>query len=961
MSFSLPAIGSLVSPLLTAELDTLHQLLSRPELSQHARLIRIEGTPMPVVVERFVCWEGVNQLGRIEVDVLIDQLLIKPADWLGQELTLTLMDASGQPHARHGCVGSLHELGNDGGVGRLRLTLYPWFAWLASRHDCWLFQNKTVLDIVGEVLKDYPCANWQASVSQPLRTRSLCVQYQESDYAFLSRLLADEGLSFHFEHAADSSSERASAQTAQSPASQCSLRITDQHADWPDCTASPLRFGRVAATLADDRFTRFEATQRVAPASVVVSSWDYDQLHAPVGQAEATLLAGQQPLLQDYDGSGAYRFDDADHAQRIAQLRQLTHAARAQALTGEGAVRALRPGQQFELIEHATLNGRYRVLEIIHEGANNLNTGLRELFSSTGVERGSYRHQLVCLPATLPAMPAPLPKPTAYLQSAIVVGVADDTLTSDREHRVKLQFPWQRGERALAGGLAHPAGNNAPKNEQAITWVRVAEWLAGPNWGSQFTPRMGDEVMVDFIEGDPDRPVIIGSLYNEQDLPPFSAGVDASANHPGTLSGYHSRNLSGSGYNRWVLDDTPGQLRTQLASSQLASELNLGYLIQQPAHSGWRGAYRGSGFELRTDGWGTLRGHQGILLSTHARPQAGSTQLDTAETQATLTATETLLKQLDQTATTHHALPLTSRTSTERLHQQLGHYVGAVNGQPAQQPSDTDPSGRQLQDPVATFTAPITVLATPTSLVQTTAASQLTFAGQDLQAISHGEQHLTAHQTLGVTAGSTASLFTHHGGMKVIAAKAPVSIQAHDDTLHLVSEQALTLTSSQDEIRILAQEQVTLFGGGAEIELKGGDITFKARGKFEVKAASVVFDGPGREIPLLGTLPFDKEKIKDWIEIERKYADGDPVQGAKFTVTYADGTQKSGRLNTEGFAHIDDVPKRGDVQITIGEDARPWVINDDAKDENIDNPAYKQKVTPEQAIELYKKVFGNQS
>ncbi|MBB5020677.1 uncharacterized protein (DUF2345 family), partial [Chitinivorax tropicus] len=384
---------------------------------------------------------------------------------------------------------------------------------------------------------------------------------------------------------------------------------------------------------------------------------------------------------------------------------------------------------------------------------------------------------------------------------------------------------------------------------------RIAEWLAGPNWGSHFSPRLGDEVMVDFLDGDPDRPLVIGSLHNEQDLPPFSAGEGSRANHPGTLSGYHGRNLTGSGYTRWVLDDTPGQLRTQLATSQLQSELNLGYLIQQPPHSGWRGAYRGQGFELRTDGWGTLRGHQGLLLTTHARQAAHRTQLDTTETRAALQASTTLARQLSQTATTHQALPWASQPSIDALHRQLSEHSGPVHGQAAQQPDPQHPSGRQLKDPVETFDSAISVLSTPTALVHTTPASLLSYSGQDTQSLAHGDQQLTAHHTLGITAGSSASLFTHHGGLKVIAAKAPVTLQAHDDTLQLISNQALTLTSSQDEIRILAQDQVTLFGGGAEIELKGGNITFKARGKFEVKAASIEWDGPGFEQGMPVTLP----------------------------------------------------------------------------------------------------------
>ena len=123
---------------------------------------------------------------------------------------------------------------------------------------------------------------------------------------------------------------------------------------------------------------------------------------------------------------------------------------------------------------------------------------------------------------------------------------------------------------------------NAPGNEQSGTWVRVAESLSGPNWGSLFTPRIGTEVLVDFIDGDIDQPIVVACLYNGCDTPPFSAGVDSGVNHAGVISGHHSHGLDdASQYNQWVVDDTRAQCRMRLASSSASSQLNLGYLNHQ--------------------------------------------------------------------------------------------------------------------------------------------------------------------------------------------------------------------------------------------------------------------------------------------------------------------------------------------------------------------------------------------
>ena len=145
-------------------------------------------------------------------------------------------------------------------------------------------------------------------------------------------------------------------------------------------------------------------------------------------------------------------------------------------------------------------------------------------------------------------------------------------------------------------------------------------------------PRIGYEVLADFIDAAPDRPVVVGSLYNSQDIPPYSAGADSGANHGGIVSAIHTQGLDGTDYARTLFDDAGGQLRTQLKTGYHASQLNLGHILHQPPHSSQRGAWRGSGLELKTDGWAILRASLGILLTTRARPgqaqYAPGTQMD---------------------------------------------------------------------------------------------------------------------------------------------------------------------------------------------------------------------------------------------------------------------------------------------------------------------------------------------
>ncbi|KQP13684.1 hypothetical protein ASF43_17465 [Pseudorhodoferax sp. Leaf267] len=309
---------------------------------------------------------------------------------------------------------------------------------------------------------------------------------------------------------------------------------------------------------------------------MALGSWNYKHLAGTAAEAASALDLGKVPALQVYDGAGAYRYENPEHAQRAADLALAALELSAKHFEGQGSARHLAAGARFQLFDHPLYgsptasrpDNAFTVLAVEHHASNNLGGqlggGIARLQESGALERGTYKCHFHCAPAAAALVPAFIRKPTAPgLQGALVVGVAGEALTTERDLRVKIQFPWQRGDAPLAGGLHHDGGN-APGNERCGTWVRVAQPSAGANWGAVFLPRVGTEVAVQFIEGDIDRPLIIGQLHNGQDTPPFAAGVDAGVNHPGVISGLHSQGLDGQGYNQWVLDDASGQLRMRL-------------------------------------------------------------------------------------------------------------------------------------------------------------------------------------------------------------------------------------------------------------------------------------------------------------------------------------------------------------------------------------------------------------
>ncbi|NMM08674.1 MAG: type VI secretion system tip protein VgrG, partial [Polaromonas sp.] len=859
-------------------------------LSQHSRLIEVQtaqgsGLPESLVVERFWGREGVNELFRFEVDAFSVSTGLDLPQFIGEDVTLRVLLPEGGHRSWHGYCTGAAWLGADGGLARYRLTLSPFLAFLALRHDAFIFQDKDALGIVDQLLSDYPQANVRYEVTQTLKPRPICTQYGESDLDFLTRLLASEGLSWRFEHeqtSASNANASAGADNQSSAHAKHCLVIFDAASSlnqWPSVQPATIRFHRASATESSDTITAFSPQRQLSANAVALSAWDPQQLLAPGAELASNLDSGAQPTLAVYDGAGQCRYPDAAYAQQIAQLRLAALALSGKTYVGAGSARQLAAGARFTLAGHDHYIGeqsQFKLLWVEHAAANNLSAQVSDLLQRLGasnksafalsaasvasaantsshepdndlsqLERGSYRNRFCAVRVVVPVVPQATAALTRAIapgtQTALVVGLSGELLSTERNHRVKVQFAWQRE-------------GNAPNNETSGTWVRVAEALAGPNWGSQFTPRLGTEVLIDFTDADLDQPVIVAQLYNGVDTPPFAAGVDSSVNHGGTLSGWHSHNLEGStSYNQWVLDDTCAQLRMRLGSSSAASQLNTGYLISQSPASAQRGAYRGSGFELRTDAWGVVRAAQGLLISSTARAQNGSsvnsTQMDTREARGQLKAAQSLTEALHQAAKQQQALGAgqtkeaaqAQKTLLQRLDpKQQGSFkaqgLASLNGQTTQKAQtssrELDPA---LEAGVERFGAPLIVLDAPSAIVLASAASSVVFAGEQLHLVTQGDSQLGAAHTVSAVAGKTQTFFTHAGGLEAIAANGALSLQAHTDQLEVLADKEVTVVSVSDAIRINARTQIVLKAGQTSITLDGADITFACPGTFSVK------------------------------------------------------------------------------------------------------------------------------
>ena len=911
--------------------------LNVARLSEQARLIKLQlpaSAPQnAVVVERFTGTEGLNELFEFTIDTLATSSEFDPFALIGEELSLRLLLANGSFRTWHGYLTAVDALGGDGGLARYRLHLQPWLAALGLRRDSFVYLAKHVQDIVSEVFADHTTASFSFEVTQEMPVRPTCVQYRESDLAFVLRLLAEEGLSFRFAHEQQSANGSSSAANNTTP-SHHRLVIFDRAATPPDCALPQIRFHRADATESTDAITAWSSRRQVATNAVMRNAWDASVLQAPTGAVQSALAMGDVPVLEHYDGTGAQRYADSATAARRAEQQLIAFESRIKRYGAASSVRQLGAGERSTLMQHDRYEGRkFLALRVRHEAANNLGAQAAKVLEAGELEKGSYRNSFEAQPAEAQVVPLWRPKPTApEAMVALVVGADDDeaptAVHTQRDHRVQVRFHWQTqraGQQQSTSngqGSLVAAGRHA-SNRQSV-WLRVAAPVAGPNWGAHHLPRVGSEVLVSFIEGDIDRPVVAQQLYNGQDLPPWSAGTDSSANHAGVLSGWHSRALDGSGYNQWIADDAPGQVRTRLASSHAASQLNLGHLNAQSPDESNRGAWRGSGAELRSDAWVATRAGEGLLISTLAQERAAGSVQDTTSVRGQLAGALREAQKLSDAAGGAKALALSATALLQPFiddidPQKNGHYPGNVNGQDAREPKGGEGAGsREGQDPVPAFARPLMVLDAAMSLNMATPASATVFAGEAIHWTAQAQAHMAAGKTVSLAAGKSVGLYSHEGGIQVIAQDGPVSVQAHTDELEWLAKEGFTVTSSNDEIHVLAQQKITLKGGQTSIELDGMNITLKMPGLLDIKGTSKSFVGPGRGSVELPQLPSEAMDIKNWIALTYHYADLDPVAGAKYTATFSDGSVRSGNLDTQGHARMENVPP-GPVKVKYEE------------------------------------------
>ncbi|HFG6967846.1 type VI secretion system Vgr family protein [Acinetobacter baumannii] len=890
-----------------------------------------------VFLQRIDGQHYLNQGTTAELICLSTNAHISLKTFIGVQVAVDQVTDRGSLFRTTGIITGASQGQSDGALTLYKLTISdPTYLW-HKRRNSRVFMNKSVKEI-SEILFQ----EWQgksplfassltldlSGLKQTYDVRPFVMQLNESDYDFLTRLWRSEGINWLIDEAeltVPSNTDHIQPQK---------LRLIDDNNQYQALTRRTIRYHRSHATEQFDSMTSLKADRSLQPTSVFVQRWQSDVLEQTDG---AGSVQSKHQHSSNYDNQSlsledAWHFspawmqdlkgeDGATSAsnQQLEKFNQNLSAyydAQSKQFIAKTTVRDTQVGYWFELNEHPEID--------LHDGAdkefliigkhyynqNNLPKDLNQQIQAL-VQQSHWQasqtderqgNELILQRRNIKVVPAYQPlqhRPKASVQRARVVGPEGEQIYVDQWGRIKVRFLFTR-----ADDHRHDGGAGSNDNDTDSAWVDVLTPWAGKGYGARFLPRVGEIVVIDFFDGNVDRPFVAGRIHEAERYP---TQFDQKGHLPDTkkLSGIRSEEVDGKGFNQLRFDDTTGQISAQLQSSHAASQLNLGNLSHPKDKAESNG--RGEGFELRTDQWGAVRAGSGLLVSTHKQDQAQGVHLDASEAKQQIEGGLNNAKALSEVAKNQQTDPLevleNLKTFIEQIEQQDKEKAAA------------------FKQALMVLTAPNSIAVASNEDIHLSADGQLSQSAGDSINIST-QKNLIAH------AQNKISLFAAQQGARLYAGKGKVEIQAQGDGADLIARKGIQIISTEDKVEISASKEIVITAGSSQIKINGSGIFPVTGGKFEVKAGQHVFMG-GASASIKSSLPPPPKRAQGVLELLHDYSHGAFVKGAGYTVTDNLGKVVNGKLDDKGFARVSGLAT-GSVKVLFDPDPRnPW---DEASD-----------------------------
>jgi type VI secretion system secreted protein VgrG len=769
------------------------------------------------------------------------------ADIVGQDALLAVAVREGAVRHVHGWVRGLESLGMVNGRRRYRLLVVPKLWRQTQTVRSRIFQHKAVPDILKAVLKEAG-VDFRLSLHGSYAEREYCVQYRESDFAFLSRLMEWEGLYYFFEHTEDTHT----------------LVVMDRpeaHAALPDGAVLPVR--EEGARAHDEEFvSHLERVHRLRPGAVHLKDYDFEKPSLDVsGKSKASEgLAA----LELYDYPAGYVTPGEGKAAARARLE----AAKVGGLTvaGTSVAPRLTPGYLLEVDSpgDGTFAGEYLITEVVHDGRH------PDVFAGGEALQGLYRNHFQLLPKGTPFRPrrtTPVPN-IAGPQTATVTGPAGEEIHTDAHGRIKVQFHWDR---------------EGKKDDKSSCWVRVGQPWGGPAWGDVWLPRIGQEVVVRFLEGDPDRPLVAGAVYNGANAVPYALPDEKTKSTRKSAS-----SLGSNGFNEVRVEDAAGaeevfthaQKDEDLLTENDKVQEVRGYedlLVKKDRKRTVEGHQQ---LLVMKDDVGVVEGNQTLLVQKNRDTTTAGSHDESVEGNQAMTVGGNLTGLVVQGAmenvgaakattigggySVNVALAFNEATGAARLMQIGGLHVEYVAG----------------------------------SRQETVAKDKQAKVGADWQVEVDGQVQLTVGKddTQNVQKEALLQVKEEVGWLAQ-------KFELKADTYKLVVNDKLILSIEKNGNVKLSANTLTL--DGSDIKFKGAKVKLEAAGSLK--------SGSGKK-PEIAALA--KQTPKGSVRVQARSTGGESLEGKTVELKMADGSTKKGTFDASGAVLVEDV-KPGPLTVSF--------------------------------------------
>ncbi|OHC24679.1 MAG: type VI secretion system protein [Pseudomonadales bacterium RIFCSPHIGHO2_12_FULL_40_16] len=617
-----------------------------------------------VFIQRIEGEHRINQGLKAEILCLSTNAYLPLKQFIGGRVAVDQVTDMGQLSRLTGVITSASQGQSDGALTVYKLTVEDATALWHKRRNSRVFMSKSVREITETLFSEWQSHStlFAASLSLNLDglsrdydVRPFVMQSNETDAEFLTRLWRSEGINWLIDEQAPT------VLSSPEPIQAQQLRLMDDNQAFTALGRRKIRFHRSHATEPFDSITSFIAERHLQSTTVQTQRWQAQ--HLAQDQSQAVLSSHQHSDQQDNESLGleqvwcvspAWTADlqgedqatsaNSSQLDRLNQQLNQYHELQAKYFTAKSSVRDAQVGYWFEMVDHPEIEQHvsaereFLILGKVFYNQNNLPKELLQQINLLlkgsrwqGLNEERQANELFVVRREVKIVPeyqAWIHRPAAYPLRAKVVGPEGEEIYVDAWGRIKVRFMFTRSD-----DHAHDGGAGANDNDTDSAWVDVLTPWAGEGYGARFHPRVGEIVVIDFFEGDVDRPFVVGRIH-EADR--HQTMFDVKGTLPATkkLSGIRSQEVAGQGFNQLRFDDTTGQISVQLHSSHGASQLNLGNLSHPKETENSDG--RGEGFELRTDQWGAMRAGKGLLISTYAQDQAVADHLAASEAQSIL-------------------------------------------------------------------------------------------------------------------------------------------------------------------------------------------------------------------------------------------------------------------------------------------------------------------------------------